>query len=83
MKKTKNASHANVLKEVCDYLGQDLNSPQCEALRKHLRACPECDVYFDTIKKTILMYREAEKKCTLPMRVKSNLYKTLQLKTNR
>lgn len=76
----KNASHQNVLKEVCDYLGKDLDSPQCEALINHLKACPECEVYFDTIKKTVLMYRKSEEPCAIPLKLKSNLNRIMHLK---
>lgn len=51
---------------ICDSLGQDLESPRCREIRKHLEACPDCSAYLDSLKKTVLLYREASSRKVPP-----------------
>lgn len=48
-------------KYICENLDKDLNSPTCTQIKKHLDTCPNCVAYLDTLKKTILLYREYDK----------------------
>jgi len=47
----------DVFNYICDKLDQDLNSPQCRTIKKHLDDCPNCLAYLDSLKKTILLYK--------------------------
>ncbi|MCP4725887.1 MAG: zf-HC2 domain-containing protein [bacterium] len=51
-------NHEKVYKQICDYLGGDIDSPMCREVKEHLDACPECNVFFDSIKKTVTLCRE-------------------------
>jgi anti-sigma factor RsiW len=44
-------------RHLCENLDQDLDSPKCREIRRHLDACPECQAYLDSLKKTITLYR--------------------------
>jgi len=59
-------NHAKVFAEICDYLGGDLDSAPCREIRDHLESCPECAVYFDSIRKTVYLFRQHEKDLKTP-----------------
>jgi predicted anti-sigma-YlaC factor YlaD len=48
----------DVMHNVCESLGEDLNSDKCVAIKKHLEECPGCKSYFETIEITIDYYRK-------------------------
>jgi predicted anti-sigma-YlaC factor YlaD len=48
-------------KYICENLDVDLNSPACTQIKKHLDNCPNCVTYLNTLKKTILLYKEYDK----------------------
>ena len=48
----------DVMHHVCESLGEDLNSPQCAALKAHLDECAGCQNYFKSVKTTIDFYRK-------------------------
>jgi len=41
---------------VCDNLDQNLDSPRCREIRRHLESCPDCMAYLDSVKKTVSFY---------------------------
>lgn len=48
-------------KYICENLDEDLNSPTCLKVKEHLKDCPNCIAYLDTLKKTLILYREYKK----------------------
>jgi len=48
----------DVMHHVCESLGEDLNSPQCVAIKAHLDECPGCQNYFKSVEATIEFYRK-------------------------
>jgi len=53
-----NVTCKEVMKHVCESLGEDLNSEQCRNIKLHLEECPGCQNYFKTVEKTIDFYRD-------------------------
>jgi len=51
----------NVVKYICDNLDEGLNSRRCREIRKHLKNCPNCTAYLDSLKKTVLLYKRIRK----------------------
>jgi len=49
--------HKKYLLEMCEKVDRDLTSPTCRKLREHLAKCPDCAAYYDSLKKTIVLYR--------------------------
>lgn len=68
-----------VLDELCNYLGQDLNHPMCQELIQHVRECPDCKFYLDTVKMTVNLFRETHPTTPVPENVKKDLIKSLKL----
>ncbi len=50
--------HKKYLLEICEKVDQDIASPTCRKLREHLDQCPDCAAYYDSLKKTIVLYRD-------------------------
>lgn len=48
----------DVMHHVCESLGEDLNSPQCTAIKAHLDECDGCQNYFKSVEATIDFYRK-------------------------
>ena len=42
---------------MCEKIDRDLTSPTCKKLREHLKSCPECAAHYDSLKKTIILYK--------------------------
>jgi len=47
-----------VMSQICDSLGEDLNSPRCDNIKLHLTNCPNCKKYFDSVDSTITFYKK-------------------------
>ncbi len=44
-----------------------------------MEECPECKVYYDTIQRSVKLYRVVENECELPDSVSERLFKVLDL----
>lgn len=69
----------NRIKKMCDMLGEDFDSPVCKEMMDQIKACPNCKVYIDTIKKTVLLCKENDCEEELPGDVNNRLMKLLDL----
>lgn len=69
----------DLIREICEYMGSDLNSAPCKLIREHMEACHNCEVYVDKIKKTIEIYRYADRQEELPDSVSKKLFACLHL----
>ena len=43
--------------QICTELGEDVDSPSCEAIKEYIKQCPKCEAFVDSVKKTIKMYQ--------------------------
>ncbi len=69
-----------LIKEVCNYLGGDLDSTPCRMIREHMEKCRNCEIYIDKIKKTVEIYKRVDNCEDLPDSVCKKLFFTLNLK---
>ena len=70
----------DVYLHICDSLDEDLGSPQCRAIKKHLERCPACQTYLSSLKATIAFYRAAPVP-RLPAQAHKTLFKTISTLT--
>jgi predicted anti-sigma-YlaC factor YlaD len=75
----KETEHQKIVKQICDFIGEDIDEPVCKEVADHLSACPSCQAQFDSIKKTVSLYRQVEQKQTMPNDVSLRLIKILHL----
>lgn len=53
-----NPNCKDVMKHICESLGEDLNSEKCVAIKQHLDNCDSCKNYFKTVELTIDLYKK-------------------------
>ena len=61
-------------------MGEDFNDPACREVLEHINQCPTCKVYYDTLKKTVLLCQENDCPEELPDEVNQRLMKLLDLR---
>lgn len=69
----------DIIKQICDQMGADLNAPACREVKEHLKNCPDCQVYFNTVRKTVTWCRDLEEKKNIPPEIRNRLLKKLHL----
>jgi predicted anti-sigma-YlaC factor YlaD len=47
-----------VMKHICNNLGEELDSPKCAAIKTHLEKCDKCQNYFNSVETTIEFYKK-------------------------
>jgi len=78
----KETEHQKIVKQICDFIGEDIDAPVCKEVADHLAACPSCQAQFDSIKKTVTLYRQVEQTQSVPNEVNLRLIKVLHLDDN-
>ncbi len=67
-----------VLGQLNEYIDGELVPDLCREVERHLADCPDCQVVFDTLNKTILLYRELGNATTeLPPEIEVRLLRRL------
>lgn len=51
------ATCKKVYQHICESLDEDLDTPRCRAIKRHIESCPNCRTYMASLKKTIRLYR--------------------------
>jgi len=69
-----------VMKQLREQLGRDINADVLENLAQHMKECPDCKLYVDTVRQTVELYRVVESPTKVPEEVTERLYKRLHLK---
>ncbi len=69
----------DLLGALSDYLDGDADERLCAEIERHMADCPDCRVLVDTLRKTIILYREREAGEGLPSDVQTRLYRRLNL----
>jgi predicted anti-sigma-YlaC factor YlaD len=67
-----------VAKHIQTQLDAGLRSADCRKIRKHLRRCPNCTAYLDSLKKTVLLYKRYPDP-RVPSRTREKLWAILEL----
>ena len=69
-----------LLGQLNDYVDGELAAELCHDLEQHLASCPDCQVVFDTLAKTIKLYHLlGEAPSELPADVEARLMQRLRL----
>lgn len=69
---------SHLLAGLSAYIDGEAEAALCAEIEQHLAACENCRVVVDTLRRTVLLYRE-EQPAPLPEGVKLRLYKALEL----
>jgi len=71
----------HLLGDLSDYLDSEVSAELCAEIEEHMDDCDNCQVVIDTLRKTILLYREIPQP-DMPDGVRQRLYKALDLDLN-
>ncbi|MBT4034159.1 MAG: hypothetical protein HOB84_14665 [Candidatus Marinimicrobia bacterium] len=66
-------------KKICLDFGADIGSELCQEVGLLMEECPECKIYYDTMQRSIKLYKVVEDECELPESVSERLFKVLDL----
>lgn len=68
----------HLLGQLSAYLDGELSDELCAEIERHLADCADCRVVVDTLRKTVLLYREAPQP-GFPLEARERLYQALDL----
>lgn len=70
-------------KELCDYLGGDLDSPLCQDVINFFEEHPECRSYLESVKQTVFLFKEHETEQKTPLECKQKIINELLSKSKK
>jgi len=71
-----------LLAQMSDYIDGELPPEICSTLEKHLSGCPNCKIMFDSLTKTIRVFKEGAEE-PLPESLKASLRSALSRRWER
>ncbi|MFN2187955.1 MAG: anti-sigma factor family protein [Candidatus Promineifilaceae bacterium] len=74
----KEGSCHHLLGDLSEYLDEEASAEICAEIEQHMDECADCRAVIDTLRKTILLYREMPQP-DMPDGVRLRLYKALDL----
>ena len=72
-------NNSDLYKQICEYLGCDLNSEPCKQIQDHMAECPNCEVYVDKVRKTVNLYKTIDNCDNIPEDVCNKLFISLNI----
>ncbi len=69
----------NMIEKIEEQLGSDFDAEVVAEVAEHMKECPDCRIYVDSVKQTIKLYRVTETDTSVPSDVSDRLFKTLKL----
>jgi anti-sigma factor RsiW len=66
--------------QLSGFIDGELDDAICQEIMRHLESCENCRVMVDTLKKTIVLYRE-EPHESVPADVHNRLFQVLEIET--
>jgi anti-sigma factor RsiW len=67
-----------LLKDLSDYVDGDLDETLCVEIERHMDECDNCRVVVDTLRKTVLLYRDLPAE-PMPPEAEARLFRCLDL----
>ncbi len=71
-----------IIKLVQKQLGKDVNAEMIEKVALHMKECPDCHIYVDSVHQTINLIKNIDAHSSLPTDIKKRLFKSLKLGKN-
>lgn len=56
-----------ILRNLSEYLDDELSRDVCKEIRTHLGACPRCEIFLDSLRQTVSLCRHVESKPLSPV----------------
>lgn len=71
-----------IIKLVRKQLGNDVDAEIIEEVAQHMKECPDCYIYVDSVHQTINLIKNIDAHSSLPADVEKRLFKSLKLGKN-
>ncbi len=68
----------NMLGDLSDFLDGEASEELCAEIERHMAGCEECRIVVDTLKKTVLLYRDLPRP-EMSTEARQRLYQSLDL----
>jgi predicted anti-sigma-YlaC factor YlaD len=68
-----------LLSSLSDFVDGVLEDELCAEIEKHMTDCENCRIVVDTLRKTVLLYRQNSQPASVPAEVRERLYRKLDL----
>jgi predicted anti-sigma-YlaC factor YlaD len=68
----------HLLDDLSDFLDGEASAEVCAEIERHLASCENCRVMVDTLRKTVILYRELPQP-EIPPDARQRLYRSLDL----
>jgi anti-sigma factor RsiW len=68
----------HMLGDLSDYLDGEASEEICAEIERHMAGCDDCRVVVDTLRKTVLLYRDLPQPA-IPQSARQRLYQALDL----
>ena len=65
-----------VLEQLSEFLDEDAREELCRTIEEHLNQCRDCQVYVDSVRKTIILYQN-DKAIEVPMGANTRLQEAM------
>jgi len=65
-----------ILRRLSDYIDAEVTTDVCKEIRKHLGACPNCEVFLTSLRQTVSLCRHVESR-PLSTALKSRIRRTV------
>jgi anti-sigma factor (TIGR02949 family) len=69
---------AEVVNHICEHLDTEMDRERCRQIKRHVKNCPNCYAYLDSMKKTVHLYK-LERVPRTPSRLRKELFAVLNL----
>ncbi len=69
----------DLISQISEYIDGELADALCRQLEEHLSKCQNCSVVYNSMQKTIEIYREQPSAPSFPAEIRQRLYKRLRL----
>jgi anti-sigma factor RsiW len=76
---TKSQDCQELLPDIADYLDGEATDSICAEIERHMEACENCQVFLNTLKKTIELYQIHDEREGLSEEGRLRLYRSLRL----
>ncbi|GAB4170924.1 MAG: hypothetical protein Kow00108_05190 [Calditrichia bacterium] len=71
-----------IMDELCNYLGEDLDSPMCMELKEHVDNCQICQDYIKSMKGTVMILKKMQEEKKVPETLVNNILQKIKEKKN-
>ena len=69
----------DLLGNLSNYIDGELSEELCQELQRHMADCENCRVVYDTMTKTVYLYKVDAQETAVPDEVRGRLFEKLQL----